>query len=258
MQHYHTCKIAAENAGSSIPEVIQTEGDDEDVDMAPPDGSEPTNGPRLLTNADITPEKIAEARSKAENERDATHGLEAVKIGQAKGVFVGPSIPIKLSAIRATPQDVQSLKTWQGALQQSLSATINSSPTGAATDDIGGVSRLVSTGAALQGPDLGDVIPREQIYEQSINPAAYDELFPEQQRAFDIIRWHLSKTLDAANRIMPPPPQLLMLLVGEGGTGKSKVIQTVTAEFERRGLAHLLLKSAYTGTYTSPHQIMRS
>ncbi|KAJ7805181.1 hypothetical protein B0H14DRAFT_2269341, partial [Mycena olivaceomarginata] len=43
------------------------------------------------------------------------------------------------------------------------------------------------------------------------------------------------------------PPPLRMLLHGEGGTGKSKVIQTVTQAFVERGVLHWLLKSAYTG-----------
>jgi ATP-dependent exoDNAse (exonuclease V) alpha subunit len=42
-----------------------------------------------------------------------------------------------------------------------------------------------------------------------------------------------------------------MVLYGEGGTGKSKVIQTITAAFEKRGVHHLLQKSAYTGNTAS-------
>ena len=38
-----------------------------------------------------------------------------------------------------------------------------------------------------------------------------------------------------------------MVLHGEGGTGKSRVIQTVTEAFEARGAKHLLVKVAYTG-----------
>ncbi|KZP27492.1 hypothetical protein FIBSPDRAFT_683605, partial [Athelia psychrophila] len=43
------------------------------------------------------------------------------------------------------------------------------------------------------------------------------------------------------------PPPLRMILYGEGGTGKSKVIQTVTEAFARRGVKYMLVKSAYTG-----------
>jgi len=42
-----------------------------------------------------------------------------------------------------------------------------------------------------------------------------------------------------------------MVLFGEGGTGKSQVIQTVTDAFEARGSKHLLIKAAYTGVAAS-------
>jgi hypothetical protein len=42
-----------------------------------------------------------------------------------------------------------------------------------------------------------------------------------------------------------------MLMHGKGGTGKSKVIQTVTETFVLKGIKHMLLKSAYTGIAAS-------
>ncbi|KAI0349341.1 hypothetical protein OH77DRAFT_1380004, partial [Trametes cingulata] len=44
---------------------------------------------------------------------------------------------------------------------------------------------------------------------------------------------------------------LRMLLIGEGGTGKSRVIQTVTQLFAAKGSADLLVKAAYTGIAAS-------
>ncbi|KAF9017376.1 hypothetical protein BDZ89DRAFT_904928, partial [Hymenopellis radicata] len=46
------------------------------------------------------------------------------------------------------------------------------------------------------------------------------------------------------NDIVPP---LRMIIHGEGGTEKSRVIQTITKMFESRGVASWLLKAAYTG-----------
>lgn len=43
------------------------------------------------------------------------------------------------------------------------------------------------------------------------------------------------------------PPPLRMVVVGEGGTGKSRLMQTLTAEFARRRAHALLVKGAYTG-----------
>ena len=42
-------------------------------------------------------------------------------------------------------------------------------------------------------------------------------------------------------------PPLRMVLYGEGGTGKSRVIQTITEAFATRGVSHMLIKAAYTG-----------
>ncbi|KIK79260.1 hypothetical protein PAXRUDRAFT_161743, partial [Paxillus rubicundulus Ve08.2h10] len=44
---------------------------------------------------------------------------------------------------------------------------------------------------------------------------------------------------------------LCMILYGEPGTRKSKVIQSVTEYFERRGARELLMKTAYTGVASS-------
>jgi hypothetical protein len=42
-----------------------------------------------------------------------------------------------------------------------------------------------------------------------------------------------------------------MLIHGEGGTGKSRVIQTITESFKTRGVSRTLLKAAYTGIAAS-------
>ncbi|KAF9220559.1 hypothetical protein BS17DRAFT_680187, partial [Gyrodon lividus] len=47
------------------------------------------------------------------------------------------------------------------------------------------------------------------------------------------------------------PPLLRMLVHGEGGSGKSKVIQTITKYFMQRGSKHMLLKVVYMGVSAS-------
>lgn len=58
--------------------------------------------------------------------------------------------------------------------------------------------------------------------------------------------WHLDKVLSGAK-----PPLLHQIIHGEGGTGKSKVIQTVTDYFVVWGARFMLIKSVYTGIATS-------
>ena len=47
------------------------------------------------------------------------------------------------------------------------------------------------------------------------------------------------------------PPQLLMIIPGERGVRKSKVIQTMSQNFEDRGLRSWWVKGAYTGIAVS-------
>ncbi|KAJ3970272.1 hypothetical protein EV361DRAFT_786151, partial [Lentinula raphanica] len=68
----------------------------------------------------------------------------------------------------------------------------------------------------------------------------------DQRRAFDIVKWHLEQTLAGSS-----PPPLRMIIHGEGGTGKSKVIATITDLFRKMNVPSMLVKSAYTGVAAS-------
>jgi len=68
----------------------------------------------------------------------------------------------------------------------------------------------------------------------------------DQYCAYNIIGWDLKQTL--AGKTMTP---LRMLLLGEGGTGKSKVIQMVTEMFTQKALKFMHMKSTSTGIAAS-------
>ncbi|KIM58156.1 hypothetical protein SCLCIDRAFT_28315 [Scleroderma citrinum Foug A] len=77
----------------------------------------------------------------------------------------------------------------------------------------------------------------------SINPSILKD---DQYHVYDIVTWHLEETLARHN-----PCPLRVIVHGEGSTGKSKVIQTVTQEFVCRGARYMMLKSAYMGVAAS-------
>ena len=81
---------------------------------------------------------------------------------------------------------------------------------------------------------------------EKINAIDVNMLNDEQRRAYDIVDWHLQETINGKL-----PPQLLMIIPGEGGVGKSKVIQTMSQNFENRGLRSWWVKGAYTGIAAS-------
>jgi hypothetical protein len=68
----------------------------------------------------------------------------------------------------------------------------------------------------------------------------------DQQRAYDIVDKHLQETM-----IGRKPPQLLVMILGEGGTGKLKLIWTITVNFDRHNVREWCVKGAYTSIATS-------
>ncbi len=82
--------------------------------------------------------------------------------------------------------------------------------------------------------------------EEALSSIEYAMMKVDQQRAFDIVIWHLREHLRGSC-----PPPLRMIIHGEGGTGKTRVIQCITKKFEEMGAKHLLEKAAYTGIAAS-------
>ena len=77
---------------------------------------------------------------------------------------------------------------------------------------------------------------------ERMTPMKIEELNDDQRRAYDIVDQHLQATISGLS-----PPQLLMVIPGEGGVGKTKVIQTITENFRHRGVDDWCVKGAYTG-----------
>ena len=143
----------------------------------------------------------------------------------------------------ATGNDISNLLAWKSQLRTSLSSI-------EPNDDNHLVSHTV--------PNLPPCVQPLSIQDSSSSsipaytpddsrPATkIQKLTFDQKRAIDIIVWHLDQTLQNHS-----PPPLRLIIYGEGGTGKSVVIQTVTDAFAARGALYLLIKSSYTGIAAS-------
>jgi len=241
LQYFHECASAAATTDSHDSAFAQQlsheveEGHPDDKDL-PPGG--------------LSEEGLAELKAASIPYREELHGLLAIEVARRAKIFNNDVSSWPSAATEpprnATDDDLRRISSWANQLQADVekknARTLPPLPTqpaqtpsieqladhGTSTADVSLLSRaLTNSEEALGGIDIS-------------------HLRPDQARAYGIIEWHLNQTLDGAD-----PPPLRMVLYGEGGTGKSRVIQTVTDAFEARGSKHILVKAAYTGVAAS-------
>ena len=181
--------------------------------------------------------------------REATHAKVAIQIARDLGIFSdSPSsllMPSTFPTMRSiTQQDIDALNHWKSDIEVTHGEE-NPDTTPTPIDN------------QLSSPD---VVPLESMNDDNQTPPvtsiskqtaapqlrAEDFLTVDQLRAYEIITWHLDETLAGRH-----PPPLRLIVNGEGGTGKSKLIEAVTDYFAARGAQHLLVKMAYTGIAAS-------
>ena len=183
---------------------------------------------------------------------EALHTHFAIEIARQAKIFKNDDScwPIQLPSCisNASGDDLMCLVEWKRQLEADV--TIQNADYDPPTIELGFSPGSVAplTQSETQGNAHGTVVPLPRT---AVSEAALDMIDPialrkDQRRAYDIIIWYLDQTLAERN-----PPPLRMLLHGEGGTGKSKVIQTVTEGFKARGVQFMLIKAAYTGVAAS-------
>lgn len=86
------------------------------------------------------------------------------------------------------------------------------------------MEEMVAMEESILDSDLQDAIGEDSLQELS-----FAELNAEQRFTFSILRWHLDETILGHN-----PDPLRLIMSGSGGTGKSRVIQSITQLFEAR------------------------
>jgi hypothetical protein len=178
---------------------------------------------------------------------ELTHALLAVEIAKRAKIFTNEcsrwSVNEGGSVGNATGDDLTKLMQWKVQMKKDVVSQNTDSDAPHAMDiepGFGGqVNRL--TEVEQSHGEVSILAPEASL--PAVDPAL---LRSDQFRAFDIITWHLDQTLSGNE-----PPPLRMILYGEGGTGKSKVIQTVTETFAQKGVKYMLVKSAYTGVAAS-------
>lgn len=173
---------------------------------------------------------------------------EAIAIGRQMNMLVSPELSWSGGLSNSCPallDDIQNLYCWKSQLEQpEISDGAPPSTVSLPTPEIVGHGGYIIP-EELYNVQLNRLFGEEAAEEAltSVDPSC---LLSEQCRAYDIVTWHLNAVLEGKE-----PPQLLMQIQGEGGTGKSKVIQTITDFFAQKRSSAILVKAAYTGIAAS-------
>jgi PIF1-like helicase len=253
LQYYYDCSDSASRAHGRTDSTSRDEGvevsyshDNLEMDH---DREEMEEHEIQLTEADIQ-RMVAAQTPWGEFE----HGRRALEIAKSAKIFnvYGSNWSITSSAINnATGDDLRQLELWQQTLLQS-SVEWKRSNVLLAQSDIGPnmgdvVTNFEDAGHGdIYGLGTVESLPHLRLNVEQLTSVDPSCLFEEQRRAFDIVNWHVAETLAECH-----PPQLFMHILGEGGVGKSKVIQTMTDNFSVRGIRSWLIKAAYTGIAAS-------
>jgi hypothetical protein len=102
---------------------------------------------------------------------------------------------------------------------------------------------ILSSGGPLPMEELPSVM---SVSDDTETYTHTDRLNEDQLRAHNIVANHLRATLEGRQ-----PPQMLMIVIGPGGTGKSALLNAITTTFEKLQAQHLLKKTAMSGVAAS-------
>ena len=261
IQYYHECRASAAHHTLSVEMVQALEGtatEDKAVEQTPEGGKHQT----------LTEEMLTDLVASQQTSHEEWHGLLAIEAAKLAKIFDGSedeawreapepegmrseTMQLNMQGMCVTSaMDLEHLLLWkqqmtadvqkQNPAMDPCRSSDNDSP------DRGDVDILCLTDTSDTQQAAVWYIGDTETSEQSLSAVDPALLHYDQFRAYDIITAHLDATL--AGQRQPP---LRMLIHGEPGTGKSKVIQTATEYFVHRGANFMLQKAAYTGIAAS-------
>ncbi|OBZ68218.1 hypothetical protein A0H81_11694 [Grifola frondosa] len=236
IQHFHRCKAAADAIND---EEFHPEGETRYTE----DDEEQSDSHEMDVDADE--DMITAMMTSCHSAREVEYGKMAIRIGESMGIFPDMSMHLTISEIpiRLDSDRREQLLQWREEMTSRVEEVNHERSGGRMTDAFmhGDVYPLEEC-IIMPEEEEAD----EELAEASLCAMDVEFLRKDQRRAYDIITSHLQCTLRGEH-----PQQLLMLVFGEGGTGKSCVIQTSTEEFKHLRVIHMLLKTAYTGIAAS-------
>lgn len=190
----------------------------------------------------VTDDDVDRAVDRPFSSRELLYADVAIGIGQICGALSEHeySLPLNHPAYPATVDDLESFDAWDH--------TLASPPC-----DSAGIEQDVLISPSVQPNSTAFPFPANRVTEpnvallnQSPAPDTSTVLNEKQNMAHEIITSHLRAHIEGRN-----PPQRLVVVHGQGGTGKTAMLNAIADTFTRMGASCLLAKTAMTGVAAS-------
>lgn len=201
---------------------------------------------RVNDDVDYASDQAEEETSRRDAAEDL-HAQVAIQIGEMAKIFRQDLDEWSVNGVAKTAcaDDYQRVRAWVNAVK-------NCSVVEGPVDESDGAQAAAFPGVDTIQDALG--IPDIQLFpdnsylggEEELPSVDPDCLLEDQRRAYDIVEAHVRGSIRGDNI-----PALFMFISGEGGVGKSKVIQTITDLFNSVACGHWLAKAAFTGVAAS-------
>ena len=237
VQFYHECRQTATErtyADSRLDVPVEitvwTDGDGESMEGPFPEPEE-DNMEQLITDADI--DRVLD---QPYSPRDQLFADMAIAIGVDTGVIREDvySGPYPLPAVTATEHHLDQFQTWDNVLKNP--GFEPGEPT-----NMTGVLPLNAISISDEEPSASNLVSE---LSEAHPPGPI--LNTRQAMAHAIVTSHLKAYLSQRN-----PPQSLVIVHGQGGTGKTALLNAISKTFDDLGASALLAKTAMSGVAAS-------
>ena len=212
----------------------------EDLEDGPLDNDDHDNVDDELFENLISEEDINRVIDQPFSSREQNFAENAIDIGLKSGALHNR----KDSATNADParlaneNDIRYFQNWQALL---VSSVEEDTPSISITSDVLPLNDISLNTVDNIEPAASTVTRENRSNDDS------DSILNERQRmVHTIVTNHLQDHLLQKN-----PPQRLLIVHGQGGTGKSTLLNAISNTFEKFGASHLLAKTATSGVAAS-------
>ena len=242
VQFYHECADSAKdhyNAthDDSDPNVSNANGNDDDEEIIPEFVEDEHSD---IVQSFISDEDVEKAIDCPFSARELLNADVAIAIGQESGAFVVEEFELACNhpAYPATVEDLERFDAWELSVSKIDDEKKEPDPSIQVDSP---TRRSLPTPASSSNTDPTVIPVRSERNDEDTST-----LNEKQLMAHDIITTHLRSHLKGLC-----PPQRLVIVHGQGGTGKTALLNAIAHTFEKLGASSLLAKTAMSGVAAS-------